>query len=342
MCQEGVAPGGVEFAENVVEQKERCRFVALGENPRLSELEGEDRGALLAFAREVRGRPSIYEKAKIIPMRTNDGEAKTLLFRPGARELSGEIFLAPGSVFEPEHLAFAADFDLALRGHGGQLPDNLPPHGPEENSRANQRFAIGGKFPRPRMARFEQRVARSQRAFVGAESRAVTTVDLRADKIQKPPPHLGRTAHQIEIVVGERNDPRETEILSLVARFDPIESDLAPERAVIELEPMPRRVSGKNERAASDPQRRGEAGGSLRLQSQKHAGRLEQRGFSAAIQADNKVEPGTELDAEGVEAAKMAQLQIAKAHKCGVIGTRSIGTRRVSSTGLASPKIIFS
>ena len=63
------------------------------------------------------------------------------------------------------------------------------------------------------------------------------------------------------------------------------------------------------ERLLPEAHHRRERGAALRLQPQKNAGRLQDRSFSLPVSRDEKIETGSELDCEGLEAAEIPELK---------------------------------
>ena len=80
----------VELAEDVIEQQQRRPAVELGQQVELGELEGEDRGALLAARGEPGQVPPGQVEGEVVAVRPDDGRAVPDLLLGGLDEAPGE------------------------------------------------------------------------------------------------------------------------------------------------------------------------------------------------------------------------------------------------------------
>src|SRR6476619_5362458 len=99
----------------------------------------------------------------------------------------------------------------------------------------NKRWDVGCYFTRARHWRFQERVTRAQGTFVGTQSRPITSVDLRAEKIQVPAAPFRSTAHQFDVSIRQRNYPPDAQIFAQCSLLDLIKLHPTPQRAEAKL-----------------------------------------------------------------------------------------------------------
>src|SRR3954451_16913499 len=175
-----------------------------------------------------------------------------------------------------------------------------------------QWLIVGGNLARTRLRRFEQRVSTTQSAFVGPQRRPVYRPDLRSNKIEVSPPWLRAAAREIDIGVGKRDDASDPQIFPGFTLVDSIESNLPAQRGVTKVEPVAFVVACDSKRFCTEFQQWRQSRAPLRLQAEKHAGRLENRRFSLPVCADNEVETTREFRCERFKTTKVFQLQLTK------------------------------
>ena len=205
--QKRIATDRIEFAENIVDQEQRRRALLRHEDSGLRDLQRQRHRSLLAFRGILVRRLRLDEKSNIIAMRAHDGLAKTQFLSAGIREISREIVRCSRRRTRAARLSpvplisrcAAAASGASRSTSSARIADNFAPC-------SSKRRIIGGELARPRMGRFQKRVAGAQSAFVGAQSWPVERVDLRARKsryrrrVSEPP----RTSSMS--VLAKRND----------------------------------------------------------------------------------------------------------------------------------------
>src|SRR5438128_1364312 len=99
----------------------------------------------------------------------------------------------------------------------------------------NQRWVVGCYFARARRRGFQERVTRAQGTFVGTQSRPITSIDLRAEKIQVTASPFRSTAHQFDVGIGQRNHAPDAQIFAQCSLLDLVKLHPTPQRAEAKL-----------------------------------------------------------------------------------------------------------
>ena len=110
MIQQGIAPLGIELAENVIDQKQRGGFITeVLKRVSLRNFKSECGTALLSFRGILRSPHPIDEHCEIIPVRIDNGLAQSGFFLLRMRWITREIVARSGKEPELKVLAPAAD-----------------------------------------------------------------------------------------------------------------------------------------------------------------------------------------------------------------------------------------
>src|SRR5205085_9820844 len=89
--EQGVTTNRIEFAENIVDQKQRRRLLFQREQLGLRDFQGERNRPLLAFGSKQRRLLSLDQQFDVVPMRTDAGLTQTQLPRMRIGEVPREI-----------------------------------------------------------------------------------------------------------------------------------------------------------------------------------------------------------------------------------------------------------
>jgi hypothetical protein len=265
--QKRVAPDRIQFAKNVVDQHQGRRLLLRHEDASLGDLQGQRYRSLLTFRCKVVRHFRLDEQFDVIAMRTDDRLAKAQLLRVRIGQVSREVGAVPGREPQQQHFSRPTDLAMRRRGQRRQALDQLRAHRAQFRAVFEQGLCIGRDFARARMGRFQKGVARAERAFVGAEGRAIKRIDLGGEKIEIAPAGFGTAAHQLDVGVGKRDHAAQAQIFIERTLFDLIERHLSAQRTKTELQTMIFQLAGNAERFFSKAHRRRERRAALRLQS---------------------------------------------------------------------------
>jgi hypothetical protein len=94
-----------------------------------------------------------------------------------------------------------------------------------------QRRIICRDLARTWVRRFQERIARAERAFVSAQGRPVKRIDLGREKIEIAAPRFRAAAHQFDVGIGERDHAAQAQVFIERALLDMIERNLPAQRA---------------------------------------------------------------------------------------------------------------
>ena len=265
LLQKRISPHGIEFPENIVEQEQGRRSFFKAKNPRLRDLQSERDRPLLAFGGVLICHFCLNQKLYVVAMRTDDGLAKTRFLRSRIRQMPGKVLLISRRKPELQGFSGATNPTMRFRRQGRQAFDQLRPHPAELRALFEERRVVGRDLAPTRLGRLQKRVSRAERAFVSAQGGPIKRIDLRRQEIQVTPPRFGSATNQVDVGIGKRNYPPETQIVIERSLFDVIQRHLPAQPAVTKFEQMSSASPGYAERFFSEAHDRRQGGAALGL-----------------------------------------------------------------------------
>src|SRR5438105_379446 len=205
MREQGVTTNRIEFAENIVEQKQRRRLLFQREQLRLRDFQGERDRPLLAFGCKLRRFFSLDQQFDVVPMRTDDGLTQTQLPRMRTGEVPREILGVPRRESKLEIFFDSADELMRFGSERRESFHQSRPYLAQLRAMLDERLIVGRELARTRLRGLQERVPRTQRSLISAQARPIKRIDLAAEKIKVAPAEFRSSAHELDVHVGERD-----------------------------------------------------------------------------------------------------------------------------------------
>ena len=128
MRQQGPAPIGIEFGEDIVEQQDRRGSCALGDHPVGGQSQGQRKGTLFPLRGVGAGRESVDSEQQFIAMRSYERGSPPQFIAPGCVEGSGQAIGAPWGVVVGHHICRTSGYIVVGPGqHRGHIGDQGGP-----------------------------------------------------------------------------------------------------------------------------------------------------------------------------------------------------------------------
>ena len=204
--QQGAAAGGVELAEDVIDEEDGGFAGFFLEEGALSHLEGDGQGALLAFGGEFGGAQAGDEELEVISMGADGGEAGAFIGGEGVLQLLGQGAGGGGLVVELHLLAAGGDAAVVVGDVGLQALEQAVAelHDDFAVLREEGGVAAEGGLTAARVA--EQGVAAFECLAVGLQCLAVDGVPLAAEEIEVAAALFCGAVDEGHVAVGEPGD----------------------------------------------------------------------------------------------------------------------------------------
>lgn len=311
--EEGVAAGGVELAENIVQEIDRPFITAGMEEGALGELEGEGDRALLAFAGEVRGGHAVQADRDVIAMRADDGLAGGDFPIPCLEDGIRERRSGGGEVGEGEGLGAGGDCELGGRCERGEGGDEIGAAFGDEGAVLDENFLIGSEFGGADGWLPEKEIFGTEGAAVAGVCGAVFRIKLGSEEIQEVAAIFARAADEGEVFISDPNDQTAIgEVFGAGSARAAAGLHGEGSGAVDDFTIEAPRIGGDAE-AGSVKFREGiEAVGAGGLEADEGADGFEEGGFPLGVIAKNNEAGGRGIEGEGIEAAEILEAEMAE------------------------------
>jgi hypothetical protein len=201
--EKGGATLDIEFAHDIIDQKDGSGAVDVRQVFRLGDLQGDGQGPFLAFA-TILGSGSVLDgQAEIITMGADKGGAECE-FAPGRLgEFNGEVGFYGWEIVEGELFETAGDAAEGLTGKRCKARDQIVSEADDFRAGGDELAGESFECSWIMLALFEQGVAGAQGAHITLEQGQVGGVGLGQKQVEKPASAWGGPFDELQVLGAE-------------------------------------------------------------------------------------------------------------------------------------------